>query len=468
MSIINNADLLPKYIEDAGVILDDGFSPEWIKTLIMVEVRLATATGEGTLKAATKVLDHYEEMGVNALWITPVNDKGTSGNGYGNMGPSTVDPDLSETDNYQNGWQAVKAFVDEAHKRNIRIFLDIITWGTVFESPLITERPALYTEKTLWGGQGFNWLCSYWQKWFIEQVLEIVSSTNIDGFRCDCEPNTTGYTVFQSIRKKAFKMGRKLAIFSEDCNERLNTYDFEQFGVISFDNWDHAQQFGKPVNFYLDKLNIVDSVKTGNGLGSLLSQVTGEGGNYRYYSYNLTNHDYARTIVNGNLLAMGYQAIFAPFIPIWWIGDEFNQRAEDITLYFNQPDWSLLDTPENRDFFEYVKKMIRIRRQYPQIFNYYPDCHRDTNICKVDSNSSLQAYARYMDGKAIMILPNDTEEVMTVTATIPFEEAMLDKDVQYRCVELMSGDGLEMEFDNKVPVSIEPKHLAVVLVERKI
>ena len=99
-------------------------------------------------------------------------------------------------------------------KPNIRIFLDIITWGTVFESPLITERPALYTEKTLWGGQGFNWLCSYWQQWFIEQVLEIVSSTDIDGFRCDCEPNTTGYTVFQSIRKKALKMGRKLAIFS--------------------------------------------------------------------------------------------------------------------------------------------------------------------------------------------------------------------------------------------------------------
>ena len=45
--------------------------------------------------------------------------------------------------------------------------------------------------------------------------------------------------------------------------------------------------------------------------------------------------------------------------------------------------------------------MIRIRRSYPEIFEYFPASLRDANICKVatDRPEELQAYARIETGK---------------------------------------------------------------------
>lgn len=101
-------------------------------------------------------------------------------------------------------------------------------------------------------------------------------------------------------------------------------------------------------------------------------------------------------------------------------------------LYGNVIDWAQKE--ENRDFFELVKKMIRIRRQHPEIFEYFPGSHRDSNICKVatDRPGLLQAYARFRNGRAVLIVPNNTEKAERFRITIPFREAELAarKDVQ--------------------------------------
>ena len=57
---INNAVLIPKYKPDAEVKME-GMSPDWVKTLIMAQFRIETATPEGMFASATKVLDHYAE-----------------------------------------------------------------------------------------------------------------------------------------------------------------------------------------------------------------------------------------------------------------------------------------------------------------------------------------------------------------------------------------------------------------------
>lgn len=62
MDYINNSNLLPKFKMNDQVVLDDGFSPDWVKDLIITELRLATATPEGTIQAAYRILDHYAEM----------------------------------------------------------------------------------------------------------------------------------------------------------------------------------------------------------------------------------------------------------------------------------------------------------------------------------------------------------------------------------------------------------------------
>jgi len=148
--------------------------------------------------------------------------------------------------------------------------------------------------------------------------------------------------------------------------------------------------------------------------------------------------------VNGDLIKIGYQAIYAPFIPLWWMGEEFNQQIFNRTLYFEDLDWSMLNVPKNRAFYEGLKKMIRIRRLYPAIFNNYPVDHRDSNICevKVGGLEELQAYARYdSKGTGILIVPNNNIQNKTspFTITIPFSEMQMDNYTSYTVSDLVTG-----------------------------
>ena len=469
MNKIDNSKLLPLYKKDYEITLDDGLSPDWVKDLIIVELRLATATSEGTIKAAYRLLDHYSEMGVNGIWLTPVYDVGETGNGYGSIGPHTIDPALTGTNDYEEGFNVLKEFICAAHKKNIRIFLDVVTWGTVLESPLIKEHPDFYSGDEVWGGQRFQFVDTPWQKWFFDRMMFLIMEVGADGFRCDCEPNYTGYALFKAVREHCLEMGRKIMIFSEDQNERLGTYDFEQYGVMqTLYEWGVDKNVVNPRNHYLEAYNIVDSVKSGDGVGSRFSQIHGKGGTYRFYSFNTSCHDNGKTSVDGNILAIGYQALLAPFIPVMWCGDELGDISHNGSncLYFQPPRFELLGKTENREFFELVKKIVSVRRSYPSIFTYFPPNHRESNICKINSNSNLQAYARYYADKAVLVIPNNSDESLTVTAEVPFAHMGMDSKALYRYFDLLEGKPVAADGHGNITVQVNAFNMAVILMEK--
>lgn len=427
--MINNANLLPRYVSDSQVKTDSNGTPDWASSAIFAEVNIATATPDGTLDAAVKVLDHYAEMGVNALWICPVYDNGGGGGSYGNYGPHSIDSALTGTEDYAQGWQKMKAFVDEAHKRNIRIILDIIMWGTNKNSPLVTEHPDWYNGKEDWGGFTFDWNNNELRSWFIERAVDVVNNTGCDGLRYDLEPSITGYELAKEIRSRLNEQGKKPFMMSEQQNERQGAYDVSEIGIVGLQEIVDSFYKTEPEYFFIDEYDMVDTIKNGKQIGGGFWEEKNLGCAFRYYMGTVACHDNRYTVVRGNRLAIGYQSIFSPFIPMWYIGEEWNnpQTVEDV-LYYNQIDWSAMDIPENRAFFEDVKKMIRIRRQYPEIFTYYPEHFRDTNICRVETDAAEgpKAYARYADGKAMLIIPNVKTAETEITVTVPFDGAGLD------------------------------------------
>lgn len=425
---MDNSTLIPKLLPDPEVVMEGG-SPDWVKSLIMAEVRIESATPEGTFAAAEQVLDHYARMGVNGLWITPIWERGSIGNGYVNFGPYTIEPLMTEASDVEGSYAAVKRFVDEAHRRNIRVFFDAIVWGTHPEAELVSSRPELFTMKT--NAQNnvkalFNWKSDKVKEWFTEAMVRFVEKTGADGFRVDLAPHTSGY-FFRQVRDALYARGHKVAIFSEGMNDRRETFDFEQTGVsgwneepdyANLDNLKHQhQRFGEHHD-YLLKHNIVDVVQGGEGIGKASLQKPGEGSPFRFYTTNLLTHDDREPFVRGNRVRFAYTGIFAPFIPVWWIGEEWDNPRKMMTnqkttgvMYFNTIDWSLLDEPANRAFHEDVKRYIRIRRSHPEIFEYFPEHTRNANIAKVTTlrdgqANSLQAYARFRNGKAVVIVPN--------------------------------------------------------------
>lgn len=470
---IDNSDLLPKWVPDSEVTIDDNNTPDWIKDLIMMEVRIKTATEEGTLASAIKVLDHCAETGVNGIWITPVYDPGVTGNGYGNMGPQSIDPAITGTSDYEQGWKELKKFIDEAHKRNIRIILDVISWGTVAESPLRTEHPKWYSGAQEFGGYSFNWKNEEFKEWYINEVVQIALKTGCDGFRWDVEPNYASYPVHTEIRKRLLAKGRKILSIGEWFNDRGGAYDLEQCSVGTF-----GADYTSIVHEFLDEYNMVDSIKNGQNIGSPTAQAIGLGTAYKYYTNCITNHDHYYPQAEGKPIVLGYQAILSPFIPMWFIGEEFNNSrdanldAKGIVLYFNDIKWNELENKENKAYFEDIKRLIRIRRSYPELFSYYPDEFKDTNIAKVNvANCEItQAYARYAGNKAMLVIPNNNVQNLNAKMTVytPFVSTGLDYYSNYTVTDAETGEVIVKGSASKVAkftVEVPHNDLRVFLVE---
>ena len=462
---IDNSDVMPLYVSDQYVNLEDAGegqpdSPAWLKTAIMAEVRLDTASTDGTLEGCIPMLDHYQEMGVNALWLTPVHHMGdylANPNGYNNYGIHTIDPNLTGTTDYEQGWESFGWFVREAHKRNIRILLDIVPWGVTKNATLPQEHPELFQHDkdgnlvwNNWGGWSYDWESEAFRDWFKEKLLYIIDVADLDGIRADLDPAHAGYEFWDKVRAEALDMGHKIMVMSEHSNEREDDYDLEQFGVMCYENWNYDKQYfqADAKEFFLEK-NIVDCVKNGTYIGSQLMQLLSDSGHYRFYTYNFSNHDHGYTRFRGNLLNVGYQGIFSPFIPLWYMGDEIGTDVKNESLYYAVKglDYSLLDDPENRHFYETLKKYIRIRRTYTEIFEHFESDGRQNRICEVQVSGleKYVAYARYDDnGNAIIIVPNANVKNVDAKMSImvPFEETGLDNYKNFTVTDLMNNKEL--------------------------
>ena len=127
------------------------------------------------------------------------------------------------------------------------------------------------------------------------------------------------------------------------------------------------------------------------------------------------------------------------------MGDEFGDesRVSGSCIYFADVDFSLIDSDVNKAvFFEDFKKMMQIRREYAEIFEYFPENHRVSNICRVavyGVDVELTAYARYMDFEGIMVIPNnDPDATGVMKVHVPLEEMEIDGYNKYRITDLMT------------------------------
>ena len=475
---IDNSSLLSYEGGDKTVLApsdEDGklSTPAWLDTAVMVELRIDMASIGGSFKESYDLIDFYAEAGVNVLWLAPVYERGAGGNGYGNVGLHRIEPWLTGTTDQEAGWNELKKFVDYAHSKGLYVLLDIITWGTMYASPLFEEHPDWYNGEA-WGNAAYNWRNDEFKEWFISNAVANIEKTGADGYRCDCEPFTAGYAVYAEIRKRLNDKGIYPVIMSEEGGERRDVFDCEQDGVLLYSAMTRGQLYQNPVNFFVDGyLDIVTASTKGDGLGGSSQQSNRRiKGTYRYYTNCITNHDYQARNVNGNRLKIGYAAIYAPYIPLWYMGDEFGVTMDyKAVLYDISVDYSAVGTKDDQTlFFEDVKQMIAIRRGNPDLFANWPLSHRDTNIAEVKAEglSVLQNYCRYADGRMVIVLGNneaDNDGICKVE--IPFDK--LDKTYDnYKVTDLLTGQVIAVgraDTVNHFSVIVPYQYCGVYLVE---
>ena len=237
-AMIDNSSLVPVMKPDAEVRLEksnDGTReiPDWVKSLIIVELRVDAVSTDGTLKGMERALDHVAEMGVNCVWITPpLND----GNGYGNFGLHTISPRLTGEKERAEQWAVLRNFVVQAHKRNIRVLFDVINWGVTKHeggAKLPKEKPEWFGEYyPKYAGWLFNWKNKDFNEWYASQLVEWVRMTGVDGFRCDCSPFYAGYGPYETAKKRLRELGYKTLFVAEWASARKNVFDFDQASML--------------------------------------------------------------------------------------------------------------------------------------------------------------------------------------------------------------------------------------------
>lgn len=168
---------------------------DWIKNAIIYEVYLRHYTPEGTINAFIEHIPRLKELGIDILWIMPIqpigkkNKKGSLGSPYAISDYISVNPDLGTMDDFKN-------LVNKAHSLGMYVILDWVANHTAWDHTWIKQHPEFYVHD-----EHGNIIHPRNTDWFDVADLDFenpalrteminslkfwIQETDIDGYRCD-------------------------------------------------------------------------------------------------------------------------------------------------------------------------------------------------------------------------------------------------------------------------------------------
>lgn len=170
-------------------------APEWAKNANIYEVNTRQYTPEGTFKAFQQHLPRLKAMGVDILWLMPINPigeknrKGSLGSYYSVKDYTAINPEFGTEADFKN-------LVTEAHKLGMYVIIDWVANHTSWDNVWIQPHSDWYTKDSLGNiimPAGTDWKdtadLNYdkpeLRRAMIDAMKYWVKNADIDGFRCD-------------------------------------------------------------------------------------------------------------------------------------------------------------------------------------------------------------------------------------------------------------------------------------------
>jgi glycosidase len=167
-------------------------SPEWLKSGVIYQIFTRSFSREGTLNGVTGRLDELHNLGVNILWLMPIHPpgqvkkKGTLGSSYAVRDYYAIDAGLGVKED-------LRRLVQEAHKRQMKIVIDIVANHTAWDSVMMAH-PEFYKKDK----QGqitfpYDWTdvaaLDYsnpkLRRYMTDVLTYWIKEFDLDGYRCD-------------------------------------------------------------------------------------------------------------------------------------------------------------------------------------------------------------------------------------------------------------------------------------------
>ena len=111
-------------------------TPAWAYNASIYEVNVRQFTEQGTFKAFQDHLPRLKKLGVDILWLMPINPigeknrKGTLGSYYSVKDYKDINPEFGSKEDF-------KSLVDEIHKQGMYVIVDWVANHTSWDNPWV-------------------------------------------------------------------------------------------------------------------------------------------------------------------------------------------------------------------------------------------------------------------------------------------------------------------------------------------
>lgn len=169
-------------------------APGWAKNSTIYEVNIRQFSKEGTFKSFQQHLPRLKELGVDILWLMPINPigklnrKGTLGSYYSVKDYVDINPEFGTKEDF-------KTLVDEIHNHGMHVIIDWVANHTAWDNKWVKTNPEFYTKDSSgnfvppvpdWSDViDLNYDNKELWKEMISALKYWVSEFDIDGYRCD-------------------------------------------------------------------------------------------------------------------------------------------------------------------------------------------------------------------------------------------------------------------------------------------
>jgi len=327
----------------------------------MYEIFPRTFSAAGDFNGITARLDELKDLGVDILWLMPIHPtgeklkKGTLGSPYSVQDFYAVNPAYGTTNDFKN-------LVAEAHKRGMKVVMDIVAGHTSWDSVMMAH-PEFYKKDA--NGQihppypdwtdvaELDYSNADLRRYMTDMMKYWLKEYGVDGFRCD-----TAFTVpvdfWEAARVELKAINSEVVIITDSgAKPALLSKAFDM---------DYAD------NMYLS----VNQVIAGGQPASLISdswehtqEQFAPGSLHLHYT---DHHNETRATVRLGLpgaLAAQVLMLSLDGVPLFYNGMEVGDATEsaDPALFEKLPVfWASGGRPALRDIY---RELIKLRKTYP-------------------------------------------------------------------------------------------------------
>ncbi|GIM27443.1 alpha-amlyase [Clostridium polyendosporum] len=395
---------------------------EWSKNADIYEVNLRQFTPDGTIKAFEQHLPRLKDMGVDILWLMPIqpiglkNRKGGLGSNYSVQNYMTVNPEFGTLEDF-------KHLVKEIHKLGMYVIIDWVANHTSWDNVWVTEHPEWYKKNER--GEIHDYIydngkeLEYWTDvvgldykqptlWdgMIEALTYWVKETDIDGYRCDVAGLVP--TAFWERARLELDNIKPVFMLAEWSDPELHnkafdmTYDWDLYDLMS---------------------DIVKGKKTALDIQKYIEQSQVRFPNDAYRMLFTSNHDKnAWEATDTELFGQSFKAFAVlaatlPGMPLIYGGQE---SVLDKRLAFFEKD--IIDW-KNFEYSDFYRELLQLKKNNPELWN--GQYGGEINVLE-QTNQSIFAFTRTKDKNQIIIVINFSDKCQRIEKNSNFEEIVLD------------------------------------------